>query len=152
MREFNLIEYRSDVEKLVTYLPWLESKAGADVSRTYDDNGIGASSIAFPVYEAMLLNFVNDAGKTGLMDKNYPYVYSELFIKTVEDEIKATERADIKTGAILCAILSKYVLGGATKGSLWTQAVREGVFLAVVRRMKELVEHWDGPIDAIKES
>ena len=149
MREFNLIDYRSDVEKLAAYLPWLESKAGADVSRNYDDNGIGSSSIAFPVYEAMLLNFVNDAGKTGLIDKNYPYVFAELSIRTVEDEIKATERADIKTGAILCAILSKYVLGGATKGTLWTQAVKEGVFLAVVRRMKELVEHWDGPIDKI---
>ena len=151
MREFKLTDYRSDVERLVSYLPWLESKAGADVSRTYEDNGIKSSSIAFPVYEAMLLNFVNDAQKTSLMDKNYPYVYAELSIRTVEDEIKATERADIKTGAILSAILSKYVLGGVTKGTLWTQAVKEGVFLAVVRRMKELLEHWDGPIDAIKE-
>jgi len=151
MREFNLVDYRSDVEKLAAYLPWLESKSGADVSRTYEDNGISASSIAFPVYDSMLLNFVNEAGKTGLMDKNYHYVYSELFIKTVDDEIKATERADIKTGAILCAILSKYVLGGTTKGTLWTQAVKDGVFFAVVSRMKELVEHWDGPIDKIIE-
>ena len=64
-----------------------------------------------------------------------------------EDEFKAIERADIKSGAILCAILSKYVLGGMTKGTLWTIAVREGIFLAVVKRMKEIVEHWDGPFE-----
>ena len=151
MREFKLTEHRDDVEKLVAYLPWLESKAGADVSRTYEDNGIAGSSMAFPVYETMLLNFVNDAQKTALMDPNYPYVFAELFIKTVDDEKKAIERADIKTGAVLCGILSKYVLGGVTKGVLWTQAVKDGIFLAVVKRMKELVEHWDGPLDAIKE-
>ena len=107
--------------------------------------------MVFPVYEAMLLNFVNDAQKTSLMDTNYPYVYAELSLRTLEDELNATERADIKKGAILCAILSKYVLGGVTKGTLWTQAVKDGIFLAVVRRMKELVEHWDRPFDEIKE-
>ena len=151
MREFNLLDYRDDVEKLAGYLPWLETKAGETVSQTYDGNGIAGSSIVFQVYDSMLLNFVNDAGKTGLIDKNYPYVYSELFIKTTADEIKAAEGADLKRSAILCAILSKYVLGGATKGVLWTQAVKEGVFLTVVKRMKELLEHWDGPLDGIKE-
>ena len=151
MREFNVVDYRDDVEKLVAYLPWLEEKSGAVVSSNFEGEGIKDSSIGFPVYEAMLLNFVNDAQKTAFMDTNYPYVFSELFIKTVDDEKKAIERADVKTGAILCGILSKYVLGGVTRGTLWTQAVKEGIFLAVVKRMKELVEHWDGPIDAIKE-
>lgn len=151
MREFKLTEHRDDVEKLVAYLPWLESKSGSDVSRTYEDNGIASSSMVFPVYETMLLNFVNDAQKTAFMDPNYPYVFAELFIKTVDDEKQAIERADIKAGAVLCGILSKYVLGGVTKGTLWTQAVKDGIFLAVVKRMKELVEHWDGPLDAIKE-
>ena len=150
MREFKLIDYRADVEKLSAYLPWLESKSGENVSNTYTGNGIADTSVPFPVYESTLMSFVKEAEKTGLMDTNYPYVYAELFIKTHEDEFKAIERADIKSGAILCAILSKYVLGGMTKGTLWTIAVREGIFLAVVKRMKEIVEHWDGPFEVIE--
>ena len=124
MREFKLIDYRADVEKLSAYLPWLESKSGENVSNTYTGNGIAETSVPFPVYESTLMSFVKEAEKTGLMDTNYPYVYAELFIKTHEDEFKAIERADIKSGAILCAILSKYVLGGMTKGTLWTSADR----------------------------
>ncbi|MBR6308470.1 MAG: hypothetical protein IKR39_07645 [Lachnospiraceae bacterium] len=150
MREFKLIDYRADVERLASYLPWLEQKSGTQVSSSYTGSGINETSVPFPVYESTLLSFVKEAQNTGLIDTNYPYVYSELFIKTHGDEFKAIERADVKTGAILCAILSKYVLGGMTKGNLWSEAVKEGIFLAVVKRMKEIVEHWDGPFEVIE--
>ena len=52
----------------------------------------------------------------------------------------------VKEAGILVAILSKYVLGGMTKGVLWGQAVEEGVFLAVLLRMKKLLEIWDAPL------
>ena len=43
--------------------------------------------------------------------------------------------------------IAKVTNRGMTKGTLWTIAVREGIFLAVVKRMKEIVEHWDGPFE-----
>lgn len=146
MKEVNLGDYRSDVERLLPYLPWLEAKAGVNVSRFYDDNGLSSSTIVFPVYEPTLLNFVNEAAKTGLMDKNYIYTYTDYSIKTVEDEKKAIEDADIKTAEVLISVLSKYVLGGMTKGSLWSTAVSEGIFVAVLKRMKVLLDIWDKPL------
>lgn len=145
MKEINLCDYRADVERLVSYIPWLESKVGSNVSKVYDDNNLSSSTIAFPVYETMLLNFVNDAQKTALMDKNYVYTFSQYFLRTHEDELEAIEKADIKHGDMLCGILSKYVLGGMTKGRLWVEAVEKGIFLAVINKMKSLLELWDKP-------
>ena len=42
--------------------------------------------------------------------------------------------------------MAKYVLGGMTKGMLWGVAVEEGVFLAVLLKMKEIMEFWDKPL------
>lgn len=145
MREINLLEFRDDVKKLNRYAEWLESKRGVKVSKIYDDNSLSASTVSFPVYENTLLNFVNEASKTGLMDTNYQYVYSEFAIRNHEDERRAIEEANIKNANVLCGILSKYVLGGMTKGILWNEAVEEGIFFLAVVKMKELLEMWDKP-------
>jgi len=141
MKEIKLTDYRSDVDRLLTYIPWLEQKAGAKVSSMYEK-----STLSFPVYDTMLMNFINDASKTGLMDKNYVYAYSRGFIRTVQDEKNAIEAATIQDGEVLCGILSKYVLGGHVKGYLWTQAVEEGIFLAILKKFKVLLDVWDGPL------
>ncbi len=146
MKEIKLIDHREEVEKLLRYLPWLESHVSADVSRTYSDNGLSSSSISFPVYDSTLLNFVNEARDTGLIDENYVYVYSRNFIRTHEDEKAAIERATIKDCEILTAALSKYVLGGMTKGRLWSEAVASGIWAMALRKMKKLLEIWDSPL------
>lgn len=146
MKEVNLSEHRADVERLLNYLPWLESKEGSSVSRIYDGDGSQKTSLSFPVYETMLMNFVNEASKTSLMDKNYAYAYSGYSIRTVEDEKEAIEAATVKDAEVLCGILSKYVMGGMTKGVLWNQAVENGVFLAILRKMKKLLDIWDAPL------
>lgn len=146
MKDFKLSEHKDDVERLIAYIPWLESKVGQTVSRIYGDNNLSETSVTFPVYDSMLLNFVNEAQKTELMDKNYVYAYSGRFIKTVDDEKKAIEECTMADAGLLCGILSKYVLGGITKGTVWTTAVTEGVFLAVLKKMKQLLEIWDKPL------
>lgn len=146
MEEFKLGEHRTDVERLLTYIPWLESKVGASVSSYYEGNDIKSNSFSFPVYETMLLNFVNEASKTSLMDSNYIYAYSGRNLKTPEDEKAAIENAGLTDGNLLVGILSRYVLGGMTKGKLWTVAVEEGIFLAVLKKMKKLLEIWDQPL------
>ena len=54
--------------------------------------------------------------------------------------------ADITQMDVLKAVLSKYVMGGMTKGRLWTEAVQNGIFYMIVRKMKENLEFWDGPM------
>ena len=140
--------YKPDVERLIRYLPWLEEKAvdGSGVQQTFDGNGIRENSIMFPVYYSTLMSFIKDVQRTGLVDRNYPYIYSQYRIKTVQDELKAISKADIKEMNVLKGILSKYILGGMTKGRLWTEAVTNRIFLNVIRKMKENIEFWDRKI------
>lgn len=139
-------EYRADVEKLARYLSWLESKKGMSVQQSYSGSGIGEHSIAFPVYDSTLLGFVKEAQKTKLMDRNYRYVYSRNGIRTVKDELLAVKRSGIREMNVLKAILSRYVMEGMTKGKRWSEAVENGVFFAVVAKMKENLDFWDHPI------
>ncbi|MCI8773180.1 MAG: hypothetical protein HFI50_04505 [Lachnospiraceae bacterium] len=139
-------EYKADVEKLIRYLPWLEEKSGSNVSETYSGSGIGEHSIAFPVYDSMLLGFVKEVQRTNLLDRNYRYIYSRNRIVTQKDELRAISNSDITRMDILKGILSKYVMGGMTKGRMWTEAVQNRIFLNIVRKMKENLEFWDRPI------
>lgn len=138
--------YKPDVERLIRYLPWLEEKAGRDVSETFEGNGIKGNSITFPVYDGTLMSFIKEVQRTTLLDRNYPYIYSRNRIRTVQDELRAIDRASIKDMDILKGILSKYVLGGMTKGRLWTEAVYNRIFLNIIRKMKENLEFWDKPM------
>lgn len=146
MVDVNLMDFKDDVERLLVYLPWLEQKQGATVSKIYDGNDVSKTTVSFPVYDTMLLNFVNEAAKTKLMDKNYVYAYSGYSIKTVEDEKRAIDEATVKDAQVLLGILSKYVMGGMTKGVLWSRAVEEGIFYLVLKKMKALLDIWDAPL------
>ena len=73
-------------------------------------------------------------------------IYSRHRTRTVKDELAAIERSGIREMDVLKGILSKYVLGGMTKGKMWTEAVYNRIFLNVVRKMKENLEFWDKPM------
>lgn len=139
--------YKLELEPLLRYLPWLEKSAGTNASRQYRDPGLGqGSAMAFPVYDGTLLNFVREAARTGLMDRNYQYIYTRNHIRSHEDERRRIQEADIKEWDILRGILSRYVLGGQSKANLWNEAVQERIFYLVVVRMKEIIEYWDKPL------
>ena len=134
-------KYRSDIEKLIAYLPWLEEKSGkSKVSDIYNGDGLDEHSISFPVYDGTLLTFVKDAENTQFMDRNYVYVISRNRLKSAEEEVEFVKKQTMLKMDNIGGILSKYVMGGRTKARLWSEAVDKGVFLAVVTRLKELYE------------
>ena len=139
-------EYKQDVERLIRYLPWLEEKSGSNVSETYTGSGITEHSVAFPVYDSTLLGFVKEVQRTNLLDRNYRYVYTRNRIVTCQDELRAISNSDITRMDVLKGILSKYVMGGMTKGRMWPEAVHNLGFLNVVKKMKENLEFWDRPM------
>ncbi len=55
--------------------------------------------------------------------------------------------AELRDWGILQGILSKYVMGGRMKSTLWAQGVRENIFLLVLRQMQGIIEYWDKPVD-----
>ena len=139
-------QYRADIELLARYIPWLESKRGQEVSSDYHSENSVTTSFSFPVYDGTLLNFVKDVQKTSLTDRNYQYVYSRNHIETIADEYVQIDRASVQELNILIGILSKYILGGRTKGTLWSEGVKNGVYLSIVNKLKELCEFWDKPL------
>ena len=50
------------------------------------------------------------------------------------------EQVEFKDIEIIFAIMAKYVLGGMTKGILWSQAVENGVFFHGLKKIKELLK------------
>lgn len=136
--------YRQDAAKLFRYISWLESKSGKQVSSIYGAEGIATNSVPFPIYESTLMSFVKEAADTCFMDRNYVYVYSRHRIKGVQDEMKLIQNATIRDMDKLAGILSHYILGGRTKARLWSEGVTLGVYLAILSKMKELIEFWDG--------
>jgi hypothetical protein len=144
LREKILLEYKPDVEKLIRYVPYFQSKAGKDIVNQYEGSGIENSSLKFPVYDSDLIAFINMAKNTKLMNPNYVYVYSKKRIRDTKDEWSIIEHCEIRDFDVLCGILSKYVLKGMTKASIWTEGVENKIFLKTILKMKEIIDYWDG--------
>lgn len=139
-RQEMITKYRQTMGNLFRYIPWLEDKSSTRTVQTYSGDNSPSNSVPIPVYDSTLLAFVKEMQKTGLMNRNYVYVYSRYRIKNVGDELRVIEKIEFKDIEVIFAIMSKYVLGGMTKGILWSQAVENDVFLHALRRIKELLE------------
>ena len=138
--------YRPTAEKLAAYLPWLEAHRGMTMSQSYTGQGIGESSVSFPVYDSTLLAFVKLLQASNLMDRNYHYVYSRNRIRSHEDEVRLIRSSELKDIGNIKGILSKYTMEGMRKGTRWTEAVASGIFYECVAQLKKDIEYWDVPI------
>jgi len=138
--------YKSDVLLLVRYLPYFEGKNAADVAHYYNGEAIGEKTMSFPVYDSTLLSFVKEAQKTVFMDKNYRYIYSRHRIRNYQDEYLLIEQATIQDMDILGGILSKYIMGGMTRGATWMEGVEYGIYYRLIRKAQELIVFWDSKI------
>ncbi len=132
--------YRPELDKITPYLGWLKENVKTDVSTKYSNSDL--KSIPFPVYNSNLLAFVKACQTTNLLDRNYVYVYSRNRIANFKDELLFISDAQITDMDDLAGILSKYILSGMTKGSVWAEGVYSGVLYSVVKKMDDLVKFW----------
>ena len=144
-REELVAMYRPDVERLVAFLPWLTERTGNDIRQNFEGEN-GKVTLPFPVYDTIMLAFLETLGSTVFMNPNYRYTYSRYRIKDWNDELKMIQRADIMSMDIIGGILSRYTLGGMTKAYLWTEGMDYQIFYNAVKRAKEIIEYWDVPI------
>ncbi len=136
-------EYRDDVNQLSKYLSWLGEQSGKKVMGTYSGDGDMKLSMSVPIYDGTLLNFVKTAQKTKFMNRNYAYIYVKYQMRDAQDELRMIQRAMITDMDLLGGILSKYVMRGMTKGTVWQEGVANGILLRVVEKMRELIDFWD---------
>lgn len=144
-RRETIEKYRQIMEKLFRYLPWLEEKSGNKVVSNYQGSDMPQGSMTIPVYDGTLLAFVKEMNATGLMNRNYVYAFSRNRIRSERDELRVIDQSELKDIENIFNIMAKYVLGGMTKGGLWSRAVENGVFYHGLKRIKELLDVWDGP-------
>ncbi|MBR5420915.1 MAG: hypothetical protein IK115_07200 [Lachnospiraceae bacterium] len=135
-------KYRKDVEELARFLPWLEGKQGEDLTKKVDPGEGKANTMQVPVYDSTLLGFIKKAQNTAFMDRNYMYAYRRLRIQSEKDELRCIDETQIMEIENIGSILSSYVLRGRTKGPVWNEGVRNGVYYHAVKRMKELIDFW----------
>lgn len=139
-----MAQYRRDIAPLLRYLPWLKEATASSAMKMYKNEEHGSEgSLAFPVYDSTLLSFIKTATASSLMDRNYLYVYSRKNIKTPAQERDIISTCNYKSWDTLCGILSRYVLGGRTKGILWSQGVSEKIYCLILEKMNEIVTEWD---------
>ena len=133
--------YKDDVASLVPYMNWLKEHMNQQVSESYS-NGESFKSIPFPVYDSNLLSFVKQAQQTKMMNRNYTYVYTRNHIANYKDELLFIEDAEISDMDDLAGILSRYILEGQTKGTVWAEGVYTGVLYQLVYKMDDLIHMW----------
>ena len=134
-------EFTDTINQLIVYVPYFKKNKASDVSTSYDGK-YGKSSLKFPVFDGTLMDFVKKAQSTNLIDRNYPYVYSRNQIKTHEKELQLIKKATIRDTGILKGIFSKYVLEGRTKSNRWAEGVEYGIYLAVIEKLKEILDFY----------
>ncbi len=132
--------YEEDVQKLLRYLIWLQKVSGTITADIYKGEGIESTSVTFPVYDANLLAFVKEIKASVFMNKNCVYTYSKYRLRTPADELKLIDRCTIQDIKLIGDILANYAIKGTVKGTVWSEGVKSGVYLAAVLKMKDLLE------------
>lgn len=139
-RDEIIICYKEDVLRLLKYMPWLEKSSGGATSRMYAGDGIDKSSMTVPVYDSTLLSFIKEIKATDFINRNYVYTFSKYRMRTASDELRVIDACSLQEVTVLGDILSKYVLRGNVKGAVWSEGVQNGIYLAVLHKLKELME------------
>lgn len=139
-REEIIFLYKDEAVKLMQYYNWIKSKSGQDISNLYKGDNIEETSMAVPIYDSTLLGFIREAKKTEFMNRNYIYTYSRLRIKTPQDEIDVINNVSLQEIRVIGDILSNYCFKGDVRGATWNDGLKNGVYLAILNKLKELLE------------
>ena len=129
---------KSSAERLYSYIPYFEN---IDPDTAYQWKGgvkrdDGAISVPYPDYDETLPQFIHDVYKSGLMDYNYRDTIERKTNGQSKDKRELIDSADLE---FVFAILTYFVRGERFCDGLWEAAVRDGVFLAILRRLSVLL-------------
>jgi hypothetical protein len=138
-----LADYRQKLEPYFAYIPWFMERDGKSPEKIYESDQDISGTISVPVYESTLLGFVKSMNESGLMNRNYPYVYSKHNIHTYADELAHIEKCELRDIEDILGIISHYVLGGMARGRLWTEAVEMGIFYHALVKIKDILSRWE---------
>ena len=127
-----------EIEKIRNYISYfetvhVETACHWEGSRKLEG---GAFSIPFPVYETQFLNFIDDVSNSNLMDFSYGDTLKEYGFAMNKELTKKIDTADFR---LTKAILTCYVRQERFCDGLWGRAIKEGTFLALLKRVATLL-------------
>lgn len=135
-------KYKDDANLLMKYVPYLEKKLGDYKLQMHKVEGENNRNINIPIYDSTLLRMVEEIGSLQFMNENYAYVYRKYKMIDDNDELYQINKAGIQNMDLLWGILSKYILKGRVKGLVWQEGVANGVILAAIRKMNDVILFW----------
>lgn len=96
----------------------------------------GTHTMPYPVYDKKLLQFIDDATNSGLMDYAYGKTIEKYGLEMSDSLAERIDTADLK---LTKAILTCYVRQERFCDGLWGKAVKDGIFLALLKRLGTLL-------------
>ena len=96
----------------------------------------GSYSMAYPVYEDRLLQFIDDVSNSSLMDYIYVKTIQTYGLEMDDALANQIETADLP---LVKAILTCYIRQERFCDGLWEKAAGEGIFLALLKRLRTLL-------------
>ena len=128
----------SDFVKICKYIPYFETIDIAGFCRWEGGKTPGDHSFTmpYPVYEEKLLQFIDDASNSSLMDYGYTETIQDY---RIEPNSELIEQIDIADLAFTRAVLTYYIRQERFCDGLWETAVKGGIFLALLKRLRTLL-------------
>lgn len=96
----------------------------------------GVVQLGFIQYDDGVQNFINDLYEEDMLDTRY-FEHLELYKTKIDAPSDLIPTADLP---LLKSILTFYVRGEKYSDGVWANAIDEGVFLAILQRLKEFAK------------
>lgn len=127
-----------EIEKIRNYISYFETVNAETACRWEESRKLesGAFSMPFPVYDSHFLNFIDDVSNSDLMDVSYGDTLEEYGLGMNNELTKKIDTADLRLAK---AILTCYVRQERFCDGLWGRAIKEGTFLALLKRIATLL-------------
>jgi len=128
---------RTVSEKLCSYIPYFETATKESVYHWEGGEKLSEKqfTMAYPVYDDTLKEFIQEVYKTNIMCNNYLEIINNREIHGEEEMRSAIDDADLE---LLKAILTGYIRQERFCDGLWATAVGDKVFLKILRRLRQL--------------
>ena len=136
--ELYLSLVKNSIEKLSHYIPYFETATKESVCHWGGGEKLGENqfTMPYPIYDDTLVEFIEEFYKTNLISYDYLDVIESRGLKSTNEINNAIDYADIE---LVKAILTGYVRQERFCDGIWVDAVRDKVFLKILKRFCELL-------------
>jgi hypothetical protein len=132
-----------DYDGLFEYIAYFE-ESDASIRYCFEGEGRtseGTYSFSHPVYDQRFLEFIEAVYESGLIDIAYFTILNRYLTRSFHNMEEVIEEADFE---LLRAVLAYYVRQERFGEGMWAAALRDRIFLKVLRRLRTILKDTAG--------